>query len=42
MGENEDVDLQAADGGDAEEGASSEGKKGRYRREKPWVGGTYS
>lgn len=39
MGENEDVHPQTVDGGDAGAGASSEGKKGRYRRDKPWVGG---
>ena len=35
MGENEDVPSQP--GGDGE-GASTGGKKGRYRRDKPWVG----
>ena len=35
MGENEELPPQT--GGDGE-GASTGGKKGRYRRDKPWVG----
>jgi len=37
-GDGDDVPPQGAEGADAGEAKQSEGKKGRYRRDKPWVG----
>jgi len=37
MGGDEDAPPQSTDVAEVGEGASSGGKKGRYRREKPWV-----
>ena len=37
-GDGEDVPPQGAEGAEAGEAAQSSGKKGRYRRDKPWVG----